>query len=237
MCTHLHTHSCTCTPAVHISNLDYVLHHDAPLHGLREKETGAAEEAIGKLIAQELVRDGATLQLGIGAIPDAVLEWCKDHKELGIHSEMISDGVVGLVNSGVITNNHKTSEMGKVVAGFAIGTPKLYNWMNDNASLLMLDIAYTNDTAVIRRHPKMTAINSAIEVDITGQVASDSIGTRIYSGVGGQMDFIRGASLCPDGRPIIALPSTTRRGESRIVSLLKPGAGVVTTRAHVSICL
>lgn len=136
------------------------------------------------------------------------------------------------MTSGVITNRHKTYEAGKITGGFAIGSQKLYDFMHDNAGLVMLDISYVNDTAVIRRQPKMTAVNSCIEIDITGQIVSDSIGTRVFSGVGGQMDFIRGASLCADGRAIIAMPSTTRHGESRIVPFLKPGGGVVTTRAH-----
>ena len=157
----------------------------------------------------------------------------KDHKELGIHSEMFSDGVVELVEKGVITGEHKARQMGKVVGSFCIGSQRVYDFINDNPSVEMLEASYVNDTAVIRRHPKVTAINSAIEVDLTGQVCADSIGPRIYSGVGGQMDFIRGAALSPGGKPIIALPSTTRRGESRIAPVLKLGAGVVTTRAHV----
>ena len=152
---------------------------------------------------------------------------------MGIHTEMMSDGVIPLVENGVVTNKYKTRHKDVIVCGFLLGTRKLYDFVDDNPMVRMLDIQYVNDTAVIRKLPKMISINSAIEVDITGQVNADSIGTRMYSGVGGQMDFIRGASLSPGGKPIIALTSTTKRGESKISSILKPGAGVVTTRAHV----
>jgi acyl-CoA hydrolase len=180
----------------------------------------------------ELVENGATLQMGIGAIPDAVLASLRHHKELGIHTEMFSDGIIPLIESGVVTNEHKKVLRGKSVTSFMLGSRKLYDFVNDNPSIAVLGIDYVNDTAVIRTNPKVTAINSAIEVDITGQVCSDSIGTYHYSGVGGQMDFIRGAALSEGGKPIIALPSTTSKGKSRIVALLKAGAGVVTTRAH-----
>lgn len=180
----------------------------------------------------ELVDNGATLQMGIGAIPDAVLASLGDHKELGIHTEMFSDGIIPLIENGVVTNQHKKKHRGKSVTSFMLGSRKLYNFVDDNPSIAVLGIDYVNDTAVIRTNPKVTAINSAIEVDITGQVCSDSIGTYHYSGVGGQMDFMRGAALSEGGKPIIALPSSTSKGKSRIVSLLKPGAGVVTTRAH-----
>lgn len=180
----------------------------------------------------ELVENGATLQIGIGAIPDAVLSSLTSHKELGVHTEMFSDGLIPLIEKGVVTNQHKRKHRGKTVSSFLLGTRKLYDYIDDNPSISLLGIDYVNDTAVIRTNPKVTAINSAIEVDITGQVCSDSIGTYHYSGVGGQMDFMRGAALSEGGKPIIALPSTTSKGESRIVSFLKPGAGVVTTRAH-----
>jgi acyl-CoA hydrolase len=180
----------------------------------------------------ELIENGATLQTGIGTIPDAVLASLTSHKELGVHTEMFSDGVIDLVERGVITNQHKKKYRGKLVTGFIVGTRKLYDFVDDNPSVVGMGIDYVNDTAIIRQNPKVTAINSAIEVDVTGQVCSDSIGTYQYSGVGGQMDFIRGASLSEGGKPIIALPSTTSLGISRIVSFLKPGAGVVTTRAH-----
>jgi acyl-CoA hydrolase len=180
----------------------------------------------------ELVDDGATLQMGIGAIPDAVLSSLTNHKGLGVHTEMFSDGIIPLIEKGIITNQHKKKHKGKSVTSFLLGTRKLYDFVDDNPSIAVLAVDYVNDTAVIRTNPKVTAINSAIEIDITGQVCSDSIGTYHYSGVGGQMDFIRGAALSEGGKPIIALPSTTSKNESRIVSLLKPGAGVVTTRAH-----
>lgn len=180
----------------------------------------------------DLVDNGATLQVGIGAIPDAVLRSLSSHKELGVHTEMFSDSLIPLIEKGIVTNQHKKKHRGKTVSSFLLGSRKLYDFVDDNPSIAVLGIDYVNDTAVIRTNPKVTAINSAIEVDITGQVCSDSIGTYHYSGVGGQMDFMRGAALSEGGKPIIALPSTTSKGESRIVSLLKPGAGVVTTRAH-----
>ncbi|MFM9905244.1 MAG: acetyl-CoA hydrolase/transferase family protein [Pyrinomonadaceae bacterium] len=200
---------------------------EAPIPKLSE-----TDRQIGGNIAS-MIEDGATLQMGIGSIPNAVLASLKGHKHLGIHTEMFSDGLIDLVEAGVVTGEKKTKHPGKIVAGFVMGTRRLYDFVDDNPEVLMLDIAYVNDTAVIRRNPKVTAINSAIEVDLTGQVCADSIGTYQYSGVGGQMDFIRGASLSEGGKPIIALQSTTSRGESKIVPFLKQGAGVVTTRAHV----
>lgn len=191
-----------------------------------------AVEKIGKIIA-DLVEDGATLQLGIGGIPDSVLHNLTNHKNLGIHTEMFSDGVLPLIESGVINNSMKKIIKGRIVTGFMLGTKKLYDFANDNQLISALDISWVNDTANIRQNPKATCINSAIEIDITGQVCSDSMGTYQYSGIGGQMDFIRGASLSAGGKPIIALPSTTSKGISRIVSSLKPGAGVVTTRGHI----
>ena len=180
----------------------------------------------------ELVENGATIQMGIGSIPDAVLASLIHHKELGVHTEMFSDGIIPLIESGVITNQHKKKYRGKTVTSFLLGSRKLYDFVDDNPSVVALNIDYVNDTSVIRTNPKVTAINSAIEVDITGQVCSDSIGTYHYSGVGGQMDFVRGASLSEGGKPIIALPSITGKGVSRIAPFLKQGAGVVTTRAH-----
>lgn len=179
-----------------------------------------------------LIDDGATLQMGIGSVPDAVLANLKNHRELGIHTEMFSDGIIPLIENGVVTNQHKRKHRGKTVTSFLLGSRKLYDFVDDNPSIVVLNINYVNDTAVIRTNPKVTAINSAIEVDITGQVCSDSIGTYHYSGVGGQMDFVRGASLSDGGKPIIALPSVTTKGISRITPFLKQGAGVVTTRAH-----
>lgn len=217
---------------LHHSHIDLSVAVNEPILEVPRAELSDVERTIGLYVAS-LVEDGATLQLGIGAIPDGVLSALGDHAELGVHSEMFSDGVVELIERGVITGERKRSHPGKVVASFVMGTRRLYDFIDDNPSVLLLDVAYVNDTAVIRRNPKVTAINSALEIDLTGQVCADSIGTQQYSGVGGQMDFIRGASLSVGGKPIIALPSVTRKGESRIVPFLKPGAGVVTTRAHV----
>jgi acyl-CoA hydrolase len=180
-----------------------------------------------------LIEDRSALQMGIGAIPDAVLSCLTNHKDLGIHTEMFSDGVIPLVESGVINNKYKKKHRGKIVTGFVIGTRKLYDFVDDNPQVVFLEIDYVNDTKIIRANPKAVAINSAIEIDLTGQVCSDSIGTYQYSGVGGQIDFMRGAALSEGGKPIIALASTTKNGESKIVPFLKEGAGVVTTRAHV----
>lgn len=217
---------------LHVDDIDFGVEIDAPLPEMPTPVLTDVELAIGRHCAG-LIDDGATLQMGIGAIPDAVLASLGDHRGLGVHTEMFSDGVIDLVEAGVITGEHKRKHPGKLVGSFLMGTQRLYDFVDDNPQIAMLAADYVNDTAVIRRNPKVTAINSAIEVDLTGQVAADSIGTRQYSGVGGQMDFIRGASLSPGGKPIIALPSATRRGESRIAPVLKSGASVVTTRAHV----
>jgi acyl-CoA hydrolase len=217
---------------VHVTRFAATVEHEAPLPEHPRPELTPAERAIGRQLAG-LVDHGSTLQMGIGAIPDAVLTALKDHKRLGIHTEMFSDGLVELWERGAVTGEEKRVHPGKIVATFAVGTRRTYDFLDDNPEVVMLDVAYVNDTAVIRRNPKVVAINSAIEVDLTGQVCADSIGTRMYSGVGGQMDFVRGAALSPGGKPIIALPSTTSKGETRIVPFLKPGAGVVTTRAHV----
>jgi len=187
---------------------------------------------IGKNVAS-LIENGATLQLGIGSIPDQVLQNLNNHKNLGIHTEMLSDGIIPLLEKGIIDNSLKKINVGCSVTGFMVGTRKLYDFVNDNPQMRVMDIAYVNDTSIIRRNPKATAINSAIEIDLTGQVCADSIGSYQYSGIGGQMDFMRGASLSEDGKPIIALPSITSKGLSRIVPFLKEGAGVVTTRGHV----
>lgn len=188
--------------------------------------------SIGRNTA-EIIENGAALQMGIGAIPDAVLASLGSHKDLGVHTEMFSDGLLDLIEKGVITNRKKRVHPGKTVSSFVLGTRKLYDFIDDNPSVVLLDVSYVNGTDVIRRNPKATAINSALEVDLTGQVCADSIGTYIYSGVGGQMDFIRGSALSEGGKPIIALQSLTSKGKSKIVPILKPGAGVVTTRAHV----
>ena len=191
----------------------------------------AEEQAIGKNIAA-IIDDGATLQMGIGGIPNAVLTYLTNHKNLGVHTEMFSEGIVDLVERGVVNGSKKKVNPYKIVSGFAMGTRRLYDFMDDNPEIEMLDIAYVNDTSIIRQNPKVTAINSAIEIDITGQVCADSIGPRMFSGVGGQMDFMRGAALSKGGKPIIAVNSTTQKGVSKIVPMLKQGAGVVTTRAH-----
>jgi acyl-CoA hydrolase len=190
------------------------------------------ETEIGKFCAG-MVEDGATLQMGIGAIPNAVLAALGGHRDLGVHTEMFSDGLIPLLERGIVNGRLKRVHPKKVVASFVMGSRKLYDFIDDNPEIVMLDVAYVNDPTVIRRNPKVTAINSAIEIDLTGQVCADSIGTRIFSGVGGQMDFIRGASLSEGGKPIIALPSATDKGISKIVPVLKEGAGVVTTRSHV----
>jgi len=217
---------------IHADQIAFAVEVDDPLFEHKPGKLTDAERAIAHHVS-ELVEDGATLQMGIGAIPDAVLAALNSHQDLGIHSEMFSDGVIDLIQRGVINGRLKKTHPGKVVGGFTMGTRRLYDFVNDNPQIVLLDITYVNDTAVIRRNPRVTAINSAIEVDMTGQVCADSIGPYEYSGVGGQMDFIRGASLSEGGKPIIALPSITSRGESRIVPFLKQGAGVVTTRANV----
>lgn len=190
------------------------------------------ELKIGQYIA-ELIEDRSTLQMGIGAIPDAVLQGLKGHKDLGIHTEMFSNGLIELMLSGAITNSYKKKHPGKIVSSFAIGTKEMYKTIHDNPEFSFHEAAYVNDTSVIRKNPKVISINSCLEMDLTGQVCADSIGSYHYSGVGGQMDFMRGASLSVGGKPIMALSSTTKRGDSKIVPYLKQGAGVVTTRAHL----
>jgi acyl-CoA hydrolase len=204
---------------------------DLPEESYTDK-VGETEMIIGKNIAG-LIDDGSTLQMGIGTIPDAVLRYLANHKDLGVHTEMLSDGIIELVEKDVINNKKKTIHPNKSVTSFALGSRKLYDYLNDNPSFAFLDIDYVNDPHVIRRNPKVIAINSAIEVDLTGQVCADSIGTKQYSGIGGQMDFMRGAALSNGGKPIIALNSRTNKGIPRIVPYLKEGAGVVTTRGHV----
>lgn len=217
---------------IHISKLDSFVEVDTPLPAHGKAVPTEVETQIGKYIA-EMIEDGSTLQMGIGAIPDAVLTQLIHHRDLGIHSEMISDGVVDLIERGVINGKFKKTHPGKVTCGFALGSKKLYDFIDDNPMFFLADAEWVNDVTNIRQNPKVVAINSAIEVDITGQVCADSIGTKMYSGVGGQMDYIRGAALSEGGKPIIALPSQTHKGISRIVPTLQEGAGVVTTRAHV----
>jgi acyl-CoA hydrolase len=216
---------------IHQSKFNSLVWHEQELPEISTTATSEISKRIGMHCA-ELIEDGATLQMGIGVIPDAVLGCLHNHKALGVHTEMFSDGIMPLLEKGIITNQHKRKHRGKTVTSFVLGSRKLYDFVDDNAGIAFLAIDYVNDTAVIRTNPKVTAINSAIEVDITGQVCSDSIGTYHFSGVGGQMDFMRGAALSEGGKPIIALPSTTHTGVSRITAFLKPGAGVVTTRAH-----
>lgn len=216
-----------------VKKIDALVWHEAELPEVNYSEkTSDAITQIGRNVAS-LIEDGATLQMGIGAIPDQVLTNLGNHKNLGIHTEMFSDGIIPLLENGVINNSKKKLNVGRSVTGFLAGTRKLYDFVHDNPSVRVMDIAYVNDTSVIRQNKKATAINSAIEIDITGQVCADSIGTLQYSGIGGQMDFMRGASLSDGGKPIIALPSVTSKGASRIVPFLKQGAGVVTTRGHV----
>jgi acyl-CoA hydrolase len=218
---------------LHTTRIDAMVWHEAELPETDySSKTNDAIRRIGKNVAS-LVEDGATLQLGIGSIPDQVLKNLTGHKNLGVHTEMLSDGIIPLIEKGVINNSKKKLNIGTSVTGFMAGTRKLYDFVDDNPQVNVLDIEYVNDTSIIRQNPKATAINSAIEVDLTGQVCADSIGTYQYSGIGGQMDFIRGASLSEGGKPIIALPSITSKSESRIVPFLKEGAGVVTTRGHV----
>ena len=218
---------------VHISRFEHIVWEESLLPEVNYSEKiDLISEQIGKNVAA-LIEDYSTLQMGIGAIPDAVLRYLGNHKGLGIHTEMFSDGIVPLVEQGVITNEYKKVRPGKIVTTFTLGTRKVYDFVDNNPTVSFMDVAFVNDTSVIRRNPKVVAINSAIEIDITGQVCADSIGTYQYSGIGGQMDFMRGASLSEGGKPIIALPSATAKGISRIVPQLKPGAGVVTTRGHV----
>jgi Acetyl-CoA hydrolase len=217
---------------IHISQIDLAVECDIPPYPHATGTIGEMERRIGEYVA-DLVPDGATIQLGIGAIPAATALALLDKHDLGVHTEMFTDSVVDLVEAGVITGARKERNRGKVVAAFMMGTQRLYDFVNDNPMVEMRAVDFTNDTHVIRSFSRMVAINSAIEVDLTGQVVADSIGHRLYSGVGGQMDFIRGAGLASEGRAIIALPSMAGGGESRIVSSIREGAGVVTTRAHV----
>lgn len=217
---------------IHYSQITKAVFVDEPIYQSKELKNTAVTDAIGKNIAG-LIEDGSTIQLGIGAIPNAVLALLGNHKDLGIHTEMFSDGIIDLHRKGAITGKYKVKHPGKIVSSFVIGTQKIYDFIDDNPEVLLLDCSYTNNPHIIAQNPKVIAINSAIEIDLTGQVCADSIGPRIYSGIGGQMDFIRGAALSKGGKPIIALPSKTAKGESKIVPFLKPGAGVVTTRAHV----
>ncbi|HKZ44731.1 MAG TPA: acetyl-CoA hydrolase/transferase C-terminal domain-containing protein [Anaerolineales bacterium] len=223
---------------IHVSRLNYIVPVDYEIPELAMSEEGPSEiiDKIAGYIA-EMIPDGATMQMGIGAIPDAVLKYLYDKKDLGVHSELFSDGVIDLFEAGVINNSRKTLHSGKIVAGFILGTTRLYRWVDDNPIIELHKTEYVNDPFVIAQNERMVAINSAIEVDLTGQVCADSIGPKLYSGVGGQVDFIYGASRSKGGVPIIALPSDTMLKDgtriSRITPMLKQGAGVVTTRNHV----
>jgi len=216
---------------IHTDEIDHGVEVDVPIDSVSAGEPTEVELAIGRHVAN-LIEDGATLQTGIGRIPDAVLRALTRHRNLGAHTEMFSDGLIDLIEAGAVDNSRKHIMPGRTVASFVMGTRRLYDFIDDNTSVELRDAGFVNNVAVIKKNPRVTAINSAVEIDLTGQVCADSLGHRVISGVGGQMDFIRGASLSEDGRPIIALPSRAR-SESRIVPTLKPGAGVVTTRAHV----
>jgi 4-hydroxybutyrate CoA-transferase len=224
------THGHTVVPLSRVTAFTVV---DRPLYEAPPAEQGPVESRIGELIAG-LVEDGATLQMGIGAIPDAVLARLGNKLELGVHSEMFSDGLIPLVDGGVITNREKAVHPGRIVTAFVSGTSRLFRFVDDNLQVEFHPCDRTNDTALIRKNPKVCAINSALAIDLSGQVCADSMGATMFSGIGGQMDFIRGAALSRGGKPIIALPSTAKGGQlSRITALLAPGSGVVTTRGHV----
>lgn len=224
---------------IHINRINYIVEYDEPIHELPQVDPNATKEElevfdkIGSYIA-DLVEDGSTLQMGIGAIPDSVMKYLHNKKDLGIHTEMFSDGIIELVEQGIINGEKKTLHPGKIIAGFVLGTRRVYDFIDNNPVIEFHPQEYVNDPFIIAKNNKMVAINSAIEVDLTGQVCSDSIGTKFYSGIGGQVDFIRGAARSEGGKPIIALPSSTKNGTiSRIVPALKPGAGVVTSRGDV----
>jgi 4-hydroxybutyrate CoA-transferase len=218
---------------IHVKDLDAVVEVSRPLCELKKAKITDIHHAIGKNVAS-LVEEGATLQLGIGAIPDAVLLELAHHQNLGVHTEMLSDCAVPLIESGVINGSMKSIHRGKIILGFVLGSKKLFDFVNNNPMFEFHPSRYTNDPYIISTNNKMVAVNSALQVDITGQVCADSIGTYFYSGIGGQVDFIRGASRCKGGKPIIAMPSTAKDGElSRIVPMLEPGAGVVTSRGSV----
>lgn len=217
---------------VHVNRFHSFIEVNEPLPEVKSSEPSEVERTIGEFVSSQ-IEDGSTIQVGIGGIPNAVLASLKGHRHLGVHSEMWSDGMLDLIQLGVVDNSRKVVYQGRSVSTFLMGSRRLYDFVNDNPSVVQLDAGYVNAPNVIARNPKVAAINSAIEIDLTGQVCADSLGSQIYSGVGGQMDFIRGASLSRGGKPIIALTSRTKHGLPRIVSQLKPGAGVVTTRAHV----
>ncbi len=218
---------------IHVSQITYAVEASAPLPELGGGKIGPVEEAIGKNCAS-LVEDGSTLQLGIGSIPDAVLRFLGDKKDLGIHSEMFSDGVVDLYERGVVTGAAKSENKGKMVAAFLMGSKKLYDFVDNNPDVLMMTVDYVNDPVVVARQNKMVSINSCLQVDFNGQVNSESMGIKQFSGIGGQLDYVRGASMCPNGKSILAMPSTAKHGTiSRIVPVFEPGTTVTTTRTDV----
>ncbi len=218
---------------LHVSRFAAMTWHEEPLHEASfGDEIDEAEQKIGAIVAG-MIEDRSTLQMGIGGVPDAVLRQLSGHADLGVHTEMFSDGIIDLCEQGVITNRYKAVHRNKTVTGFALGSRRLYDYVDDNPAFAFLDIDYVNEPAIISRNPRVVAINGAIEVDLTGQVCADSIGTRQYSGIGGQLDFMRGAALSEGGKPIVVLRSRTKRDVPRIVACLRPGAGVVTTRGHV----
>jgi 4-hydroxybutyrate CoA-transferase len=217
---------------VHVSQIHHAVQINEPIFETTPSTLTEVEKKIGEFAAS-LIENGSTLQMGIGAIPDAVVSSLKSHQHLGIHTEMWTDGALELILSGAVDNTRKKIHPGKTVSSFIMGTKKVYDFIHDNPSVIQLDCSYVNHPSVIARNPKVVAINSAVEIDLTGQICADSIGGKIISGVGGQLDFITGASMSAGGKAIIALPSRTNKGKSRIVPQLQMGAGVVTTRAHV----
>lgn len=217
---------------IHVDEIDIFVEDNIKLYAHGFAALTEQEIQIGKNVA-ELVEDGACLQMGIGGIPNAVLAQLGNHKDLGVHTEMFADGILPLVEKGIVTGKHKSIDRGKMVASFLMGTQELYDFVDDNPRVAMMDVAHTNNVAVIRKLDKVTAINSALAIDLTGQVCADSIGTKHYSGVGGQIDFIRGAGHSKGGKPIIAIPSVTEKGISKISPILLPGSGVVSTRANI----
>ena len=217
---------------IHSSQIEFFVQDDQPLEEAHFADPNETEVKIGKFCA-ELIEDGATLQMGIGAIPNAVLAQLGGHKNLGVHTEMFADGVLPLVEKGVINGAAKNIDKGKMVSTFLMGSQRVYDFIDDNPGVLMMDVGYTNDPYIISKNDRVTAINSALQVDLTGQVCADSLGRKFYSGVGGQIDFIYGASLSKGGKAIIAMPSITNKGVSKISDALTEGAGVVTTRNHI----
>ena len=217
---------------LHISKIDHAVEVDMPLVEIQPLELSQTDLQIG-INCADLIEDGSCLQMGIGAIPNAVLSQLKGHRHLGVHSEMWMDGVLDLIECGALDNSNKKVHRGKTVSTFLMGTKRLYDYVDDNPSVIQVGSDYINNPAIIKRNPKVVAINSAVEIDLTGQVCADSIGSRVISGVGGQIDFMRGASLSPRGKPIIAINSRTKNLRPKIVPFLSTGAGVVTTRSHV----